>query len=366
MKEKICVILNMAPLYRESIYRLIDKEWDCEWSVGTNTTDIKEMPREALNSVSYVNIKQVGPLSWQCGIGHLIRKKRSKSFLMVGEPMCLSTWWILVQRRLFFRNKRVFLWTHGWYGRENFAKKWLKRFFFGMADHVFTYGEYARQQAALQGFDVTKITPIHNSLDHANHIKLRNTLCSSDVYKKHFSNDYPTLIFIGRLTAVKRLDLLFKAVSLLKQKGQNYNIVLIGTGSEQCYLEKLADELKLRNNIWFYGACYDDSKIAQLIYDADLCVAPGNVGLTAIHTMTFGTPVLTHSDIKWQMPEFEAIIPGKTGAFFNRECIVSLAEGVEAWIISHPDRKKVRLDCYKEIDEKWTPEFQLEVLKRKI
>lgn len=72
---------------------------------------------------------------------------------------------------------------------------------------------------------------------------------------------------------------------------------------------------RVDKNVWFYGSCYDEQTNAELIYNADMCVAPGNVGLTAIHAMTFGCPVITHSDFKWQMPEFEAIHPGKTGDF---------------------------------------------------
>lgn len=80
-------------------------------------------------------------------------------------------------------------------------------------------------------------------------------------------------------------------------------------------LQQQVKSYNLANNIWFYGACYDEIKNAALIYNADLCVSPGNVGLTAMHSMVFGTPVITHNDFKWQMPEFEAIEPGKTGDF---------------------------------------------------
>lgn len=56
---------------------------------------------------------------------------------------------------------------------------------------------------------------------------------------------------------------------------------------------------------------------AELIYNADLCVAPGNIGLTAMHAMMFGCPCISHNDFSWQMPEFEAIVPYKTGNFLK-------------------------------------------------
>lgn len=56
---------------------------------------------------------------------------------------------------------------------------------------------------------------------------------------------------------------------------------------------------------------------AEFIYNADLCVSPGNVGLTAMHSLVFGCPVITHNCFEWQMPEFEAIQPGITGDFLR-------------------------------------------------
>ena len=62
-----------------------------------------------------------------------------------------------------------------------------------------------------------------------------------------------------------------------------------------------------------YGETFDEAEISKLLNHADLCVSPGNVGLTAMHALAYGVPVATHNDFKNQMPEFEAITPGKTG-----------------------------------------------------
>ena len=80
--------------------------------------------------------------------------------------------------------------------------------------------------------------------------------------------------------------------------------------------------------------------------------------------MVFGTPCLTHNDFKWQMPEFEAIKEGITGAFFKRDDISSLSESIDGWFEEHAlQREQVRVACMKEIDTQWTPQFQVEVIK---
>lgn len=364
--EKILIIYNFAQKYRTAIFKAIDKTWDCKWIFGRNTTDIKGMDTSILKNVMYVdNNNLIGPFFKQNGVLKEAKKNNFDTLLMLGEPFNLSTWCIMLNNKFRRNKKKVYLWSHGWYGREGFAKKWMKRFFFGLADKTFLYGNYAKQIALSQGFPQDKLIVIHNSLDYDNQIRLRASLCQSYIYREHFGNDYPVIIFIGRLTQVKRLDLLIEATLILKNKGEIYNIVLIGDGEKKKDLEKLVEQYKIVDQVWFYGASYDDTYNAQLIYDADLCVAPGNVGLTAMHTMVFGTPVLTHDNFPMQMPEFEAIIPYKTGGFFKYNNPISLAECISSWCLNlKNNREQIRKQCYEEIDNFWNPDFQLEILKK--
>lgn len=361
----LCIIYNFAQLYRTAIFKAIDEEWKCQWFFGENTTDIKSMNKGILKKEHYVsNNHLIGPLYWQKGVCGLIDHQEFDDFILLGELYCLSTWWILIKKRLCHNKKRIFLWSHGWYGRESFLKKILKRLFFGMADAVFTYGEYAKKEAEKQKFDGNKIKVIHNSLNHSYQVELRNRLHHSQIYSNYFKNKFPTLIFIGRLTKVKKLNMLLDALSRLKKRGEEYNLVFIGDGEDRLNLENQVINWGIKKNVWFYGGCYDDTKNAQLIYDADLCVAPGNVGLTAMHTMVFGCPVLTHDDFTLQMPEFEAITPEKTGAFFRYGDVKSLADAISTWFKSHGDeREQIREWCYQEIDNNWTPKYQIKVLK---
>jgi glycosyltransferase involved in cell wall biosynthesis len=173
-----------------------------------------------------------------------------------------------------------------------------------------------------------------------------------------FRNGEKNLIFLGRLTKVKRLDLLLKAVARLREASFLCNVTFIGEGEDRSTLEALALQLGVED-VWFTGETYDDSVLATLIYHADLCVSPGNVGLTAIHCLTFGTPVVTHGDSSHQMPEFEAIHPGATGAFFKNGDPENLALVIGAWFAQGLDREEVRQACYDVVSRRWTPTYQL-------
>ena len=366
--KRLCVIYNFPQKYRSAIFKLIDKEWDSDWYFGDNRTDIRGFDLSILKSTKEIkNIKLLGPLTYQIGIPSLLFRKTYDTYLMLGDLNCLSTWIILLLHKCINRKKKIYLWSHGWYGREGVIKKFLKRIFFGASDGVFLYGQYAKECMSLEGFDSTRLFVIHNSLDYEEQKRLRLKMDNTTVYRDHFNNKNPNIIFIGRLTKVKRIDLLIESVASLAEEGFNVNVTLVGDGTERDKLELLAKERNVIDRVWFYGACYDDSRNSELIYNADLCVAPGNVGLTAMHTMAFGTPVLTHNNFPMQMPEFEAICAGKTGDFFNYDDLDSLTDQIKAWLQKHgKEREEIRKQCIDVIEDSWNPDYQINVLKENL
>lgn len=360
---KLCIIYNTAPKYRERIFMLIDETYDCDWYFGHTTTDIKEMDTSVLKRVTYY--KSMGNrnrLYWKRGILKLLLKKQYQCFLMIAESRCLTDYLFLLFASLFFPQKSIYIWTHGWYGKESKIEAKLKLWMFRHTTGIFLYGNYAKKLLVEQGIPENKLFVIHNSLYYDKQKVLRENIKPSNIYSTHFGNNDPVIIFIGRLTPIKRLDVLIKAIAILKERKECYNLVFIGDGEMRHKLEQLTSDKQLGKSVWFYGECYDETKNAELIYNADLCVAPGNVGLTAMHTMVFGCPVISHNDFKWQMPEFEAIKQGRTGDFFERENVESLADTISHWFMVKKNREEIRQACFREIDNFWNPYYQMKVL----
>ena len=95
-----------------------------------------------------------------------------------------------------------------------------------------------------------------------------------------------------------------------------------------------------------------------------LCVSPGNIGLTAIHSLTYGTPAITHNNFSNQMPEFEAIQDGFTGSFFEENDINSLKLSIQKWLSKHPIKNDELIkNCYSIIDRYYNPQYQIKLLK---
>ena len=76
----------------------------------------------------------------------------------------LSTWIGLLICRL--RNKKTILWTHGFYGNENYIKKQLRTLFYSMGNKYLLYEKRGKKLMINAGFDANKIFVIYNSLDY--------------------------------------------------------------------------------------------------------------------------------------------------------------------------------------------------------
>lgn len=364
---KVHMIFPYAAAYREPIYLLLDQSFDCVYHFCENTdTTLNQMDYTKLKDCRF-DLKEViihGQWRFFKGISS-IEIQSGDVVICPGNIRYLSIWALLLRNKLSRRKFRIIFWTHGGYGRESSMQFFLKRLFYRLSDHVFLYGNYAKNiflQHHIIGSD--KMTVVWNSLDYDKQIKYRRILCD-DVIQKHFKNGYKTILFIGRLTFEKKLEMLVEAIWRLEQeREEKYNCVFIGTGEAEYNLSEAIKKFKLSDRIWLYGPCYDDDEMYPLLKNADLCVSPGNVGLTAIHVLTYGMPVVTHNDFAHQGPEFEAIVDGVTGSFFKRDDIGSLVECVSSWFNSGCNREEIRANCYRIIDENYNPHVQLEIIKK--
>jgi hypothetical protein len=88
--------------------------------------------------------------------------------------------------------------------------------------------------------------------------------------------------------------------------------------------------------------------------------------LTAIHSLSYGTPVITHNDFANQMPEYEIIEDGITGTFFTKGNSNSLADAIHNWFSKNPDSNLKRQRCRMKIDQYYNPEYQISVFNELI
>ena len=307
-------------------------------------------------------------LLWQKGIlGHL-RINNFDEVIFLGNIYYLSTWFALGYLK--FKKTRISFWTHGVTSDEKGLKWFVRKYFYNCAQTILLYGENAKKSMIRNGFPEHKLKVVYNSLDYETQLEFRNRITSEliaetkeELFKKP---NLPYLVFVGRLTPQKKLNMIIKAVEILKNNHNlHFNVLFVGKGPSEMTLKNEALQLNLSDNIHFYGACYDEERLSQLIGSADICVSPGEVGLTAMTALGYGTPVISHDDFNNQMPEYEAIVPGLNGDLFKYDSVEDLAEKIKNWFLIVREFKRIDIQkrCFQIIDQKYNPINQANIIK---
>jgi len=364
---KVCCVFNYNPLYRYPIFSAIADNFDCDFYFG----DTVFQPLKAFDATKlkgfkhFIYAKKTGVKAfiWHSQIKDIFRKEYTH-YILTGEAALLVNWLIIFYARL--TGRKVFGWTHGAKDYpKNWRRRWLMQAFYRPLSGILMYNRYNCQYMEALGCKKERLFVIHNSLDSAVQTKIYQSLAPSDIYQKHFGNSNPTLIYIGRIQRVKKVDMILEAMKLLEQQGKLVNLVVVGANVDDDSFEKRIEELKLSDRVWMYGPCFDEQTNSELIYNAAACVSPGNIGLTCIHVLSYGTPVITNDNFNTQMPEFEAVVEGKTGSFFRENNVEDLADKIAYWTsITEQQRDECRSVARQTIEQEWSVDYQIDLLKK--
>lgn len=307
-----------------------------------------------------------GGITWQSGVTRLALRNDIDCFVFLGNAAFAATWLCALIARC--RGRAVLFWTHGWIARDACLKGFFRSAFYRLAHKLLLYGERAKKIGLELGFAPNRLSVVYNSLDVAQQERLVAGITkdnSRDMRCTLFGcAETPVAIAVGRLTSLKRFDLLIDAISLLSSRPHQVNLLIVGDGPE-------ADELRRRAAAAgivavFYGACYDEEELAKLFMLANVTVSPGNVGLTCMHSLGYGVPVVTHDDPAEQMPEWEAIAHGVTGSVFRKGCAVSLADAVHTWTQQSWTARESRRSCLAAVRERYHPTVQKQLIEAAI
>lgn len=366
--------VNLAPHYRAPLWNILlnNSDWEAHFFYGDNLNGVETIDfereefssnRDQIHKVQNYWMKK-NRLVWQQGVIRECLNSKFDFAVFTGEMSRLSTWIAALICR--FRGMKVVFWGHGLYGNEKELKLMIKKTFFRLADKHLLYERRAKKIMIQRGFAPENLYVVFNSLDYDAHKNLRHKfqlLNKKDVFPFFTDPFLPVVIFIGRLTCVKKIDMLLQAMNQINDKTTQVNLVIVGDGPERDSLEELGKSGLKNGWLYFTGACYDEEVNGRYLSKADLCVSPGNVGLTAIHSLSFGTPVCTHGNMYHQMPEAGAIQTGYNGFFFKENDVNDLKIKIEDWL-NNMDRKQMRKKSYEIIDKYYNQHYQLTVFNR--
>jgi glycosyltransferase involved in cell wall biosynthesis len=153
----------------------------------------------------------------------------------------------------------------------------------------------------------------------------------------------PTVLFIGRLSAIKGVDVAIEAVSLLEQAGQPVKLLIAGEGKERTRMEAAARRLGI--NAEFAGRVNARER-ERLLAHADIVVVPSIVlpggrteGLpvACLEAMAAGRPVIASRTGGLA----EIIVDGENGLLSEPGDPVMLAERLQLLLSTQELRSRI-------------------------
>jgi 1,2-diacylglycerol 3-alpha-glucosyltransferase len=122
--------------------------------------------------------------------------------------------------------------------------------------------------------------------------------------KKEFKLSDFTVLYTGRLAQEKHIDVLLCAIALANKKIPDINFAITGLGAEEENLKKLAKELKIENNVKFFGTLSVE-KHAKIYKAADVFAIASTAemqSLSLMKAMASGLPAIGVN--AWALPEY--------------------------------------------------------------
>ncbi len=313
MKEYI-ILQTVAPDYRKKLYQYINKEFGDSFAVyaGLEYFEPTVKTDTSVAGLKKINNNFLFKRSFLIQTGMWKDVTRCKTLVMEMNPRILSNWAILITRKLL--NKKTILWGHAWprSGRQSKTDK-LRKIMRDMGDSIIVYTK-SQKEELLAAEPHLKVNYAPNALYFKDEM---------NVSKTEVSEDINNLIYVGRLTRLKKPKLLLEAFhKVLPQLHNDINLVFVGDGEEKTGIEEYVVNNKLEDRVDLTGHISDYSKLADFYSKAFFSVSPGYIGLSVTQSFGFGVPMLVSRNEN-HSPEIEAVIENENALFFETDDLES-------------------------------------------
>jgi len=188
------------------------------------------------------------------------------------------------------RTPLVITWHEVWgnYWREYLGIKGLlgmmvERGAFKLPDRIIPVSERVREDLAAMGVRADKMEVVPNGVDQQ---KIDSVEVKEQVYD---------VIYVGRLSSHKRVDLLINAVSLVREDMPKIRCGIVGDGPELAELTRLAEGLKVKENVDFLGFLDSEEELIAKMKSSKIFVLPSTregFGISLLEANACGLPAV--------------------------------------------------------------------------
>jgi len=372
--KKIYIVYHHIAHYRETIFDALMKDENFEYTI---LADIKphmkalkivtpeEKPGWRWKIIPTLGYKlKTHEFVWQKKVILSVLHDKFDGIIFLGDPHFISNWVAVLICKI--RGIPCLEWGIAVMKAELGLKRFIRKLYLNLFQGHLLYGNWAREWLRDEGFEQRKLWVVYNSLDYKKIKKMRQS-----VGKEAFESakrdlcgkkDIPLIFHSGRLVKRKKITFIIEALRRLKERGKTVHFLIVGDGPNREALQNLVRAMHLEEQVHFAGACYDEERLGLFMRMSDLAVAPGQLGLFAIHALAYGLPVLTHDNKTRIMgPEAESVIHGKTGMIYKQNDIDDFTEKLDQMLFPAPKKRILSGNCIDMVERYYNSEYQVKV-----
>jgi colanic acid/amylovoran biosynthesis glycosyltransferase len=147
------------------------------------------------------------------------------------------------------------------------------------------------------------------------------------------------LLYAGRLAVEKGLPVLFESLRMLVDRGYEFELTLVGDGSDRQDLEKLGRQLGISHRLIFAGYASQDD-VREYLRQSDIFILPSfaeGVPVSLMEAMACGVPVLA----TYVGGVAELVEPERTGLLVSPADSLALSKAIARYLDDLELRQKV-------------------------
>ncbi|HPJ30176.1 MAG TPA: glycosyltransferase family 4 protein [Methanothrix sp.] len=148
---------------------------------------------------------------------------------------------------------------------------------------IIPVSERVREDLARMGVEAERMEVVGNGVDLE---LIRSVEANEPIYD---------VIYAGRLSAHKRVDLLIEAVGLVREEIPGIRCGIVGDGPEMAALTRLAEELNLAKNVDFLGFLDEEEEVIAMMKSSKILVLPSmreGFGISVLEANACGLPAV--------------------------------------------------------------------------
>lgn len=217
-------------------------------------------------------------------------------------------------RRARRRGLPVILWGHGYSRQETGFSLWARERIARMASALLFYESRSAQAAIDRGWPADRVFVAPNAIDQSPIQAARADWLAdpgrlAGFREEHGLQGRRVLLYVSRIQPENRVDLLLDAVDRLRRTRPDVLAVLIGAGDLYDATRAAVDAKGLGDHVRLLGPVYEETRLAPWFLSSEAFVYPSAIGLSLLHALGYGLPVVTDDCVATHNPEIIAYEP---------------------------------------------------------